>query len=183
VNLILKGHGVDLNDRLRDYATEKLTKAQRLFERIIRMDVVFSEERNPRVKLKHRVEVTVKTPGETLRAEGAGLDYFAAIDRAHGRLETQVRKFKGRLVARTQTKSGNHAPAPAPARRRAAAKNGGPEIIRTSQFAKPMSPEEAVVELGANGDEILVFRNRESREIAVVYRRPDGKFGLVEPEV
>lgn len=177
MNLIVKGRGVDLNDRLRDYATDKFTRAQRFFDRIIRMEVEFSEERNPRVADKHRVDVTVKTPGDTLRASGAAGDYFSAIDRASDRLEAQVKKFKGRLIDRSH-RADNHIESqdliPAEGDER-------PVIVRTTQAErKPMTPEEAVMELEDSGMHFLLFTNAETMGPAVLYRRQDGTFGLVE---
>jgi putative sigma-54 modulation protein len=179
VNLIVKGRGVDLNDRLRDYASARFTRAQRFFERIIKMEVEFSEERNPRVKARHKVEVTVKTPGETLRAHGAGTDYFTAIDQASNRLEAQVKKFKGRLIDRGH-RADNHLESP-----RMTRSDGDerPVIVRQKQTeTKPMTPEEAVLELETNGLQFILFTNAETMGAGVLYRRPDGTFGLVEAE-
>lgn len=106
VNLILSGRGVKLDDRLRRYATGKLSKVERFFDRIIKMEVELRSERNPRVRDPHRVEVTVKTPRETLRAHGEGLDHFAAIDVAADRLEVQVKRFKARLRNHAHRKIG-----------------------------------------------------------------------------
>lgn len=179
MNLILKGRGVDLNDRLRDYASVKLTKSQRFFERIIKMEVEFSEERNPRVKNRHKVEVTVKTPRETLRAHGAGTDYFAAIDQVEGRLERQVKKFKGRLSTRRGATDNNHEPPGLIPTDR-----GEPDgIVRTVQPAmKPMTPDEAAMELEVRGLQFLLFTNAENMSQGVIYRRSDGRFGLIEQE-
>jgi putative sigma-54 modulation protein len=179
VNLILKGRGVELNDRLRDYASGKLSKTQRFFERIIKMNVELSEERNPRVKLKHRVEVTVKTPRETLRAHGAGSDYFAAIDQAAERLERQLTKFKGRLVGRRHP----HGEPASNGRRpeRPEVPDDRTVIVRsTTPELKPMTPEEAVIELEQQELPVLLFTSSETLAPGVVYRRGDGSFGLLE---
>jgi putative sigma-54 modulation protein len=179
VNLILRGRGIDLNDRLREYASEKLTRSQRFFERIIKMEVELSEERNPRVKARHRVEVTVKTPGETLRAHGEGTDYFAAIDTAADRLESQVKKFKGRLVNRGH-RGNNHLESPMAG---GSDPEDGPVIVRQRQVeTKPMTPEEAVLELEQGSLQFLLFVNAETMAPGVLYRRPDGSYGLVETQ-
>lgn len=180
MNLILKGRGVELNDRLREYATEKLTRAQKFFERIIKMEVELSQERNPRVKGRHRVEVTVKTPRETLRAHGEGGDYFTAIDQAADRLEKQVKKFKERLSDR------NHRAEPSleePPTFEVEETDGGPRIVRSrQQLAKPMTPEEAVFELEARGLQFLLFTDADTMGAGVVFRRLDGSFGLIHHE-
>ncbi len=174
----MKSRGTELNDRLRDYATEKFTKVQRFFERIIKMEVELSEERNPRVKDGHKVEVTVKTPGDTLRASGAGADFFTAIDQAADRLEIQVKKAKDRLNRR-----GHHPEPPPPAVDvgEQVDPDGGPVIVPVPmQLAKPMTPEEAVMELEERGMQFMMFTNAETMAVGVIYRRGDGAYGLIE---
>ena len=179
MNLIVKGRGVELNDRLRGYATDKLTKVQRFFERIIQMEVELSQETNPRVREKHKVDVTVKTPRETLRAHGAGGDYFAAIDQAADRLEVQIKKFKDRLNHRGHQRStrGEQAPTAPPAE----AEDEMPLVRVPQQVARPMTPEEALLELDARGLQFLLFTNAETMAAGVVFRR-DGGYGLIEHE-
>ncbi|HVE91139.1 MAG TPA: ribosome-associated translation inhibitor RaiA [Actinomycetota bacterium] len=179
MNLILKARGVDLTDRLREYATEKLTRSQRFFERIIRMDVELCQEGNARVGGGHRVEVTVKTPGETLRAHGSGADFFTAIDQASDRLEAQVRKHKERLKDRSH-RGGPAAPEP-PSGGPAPTDGEAPPIVRMgSPAAKPMTPEEAVLELETQEMQFLLFMNAETMQPGVLYRRSDGAYGLME---
>ncbi len=181
MNLILSGRGVELDDALRDYATEKLARAQRFFDRIIRIEVELLHERNPRVKDPDRVDVTVKTPNETIRVHGEGLDHFAAIDVAADRLEAQVRKHKERLVDRHHGDS--H-------------RNGGPVAVAGSDedeerplivrmpplIDKPLTPEEARLELEGRRSIFLYFLNAESLRPAVLFKRDAGDYGLIEHE-
>lgn len=173
MNLILSGRGVDLDDSLRRYATDKLTRVQRFFDRIIKMEVELTEERN-RHGIEHRVEVIVQTPRESLRAHGEGPDHFAAIDKVSDRLETQLKRFKARLKHRTR------APKVPP--------NSHEEetwedaiFRRPTQVTKPLTPDEARFELESRGLAFLLFTNAESMQAAVIYRRKTG-FGLIEPE-
>ena len=174
MNLILSGRGVGLDDSLRRYATEKLTRVQRFFDRIIKMEVELTEERN-RHGIEHRVEVTLRAPGETLRAHGEGPDHFAAIDKVAERLEKQLKRVKDRLrhrpyrVSKAEMNSENP-PAPEPALLR-----------RTVSIDKPLTPEEARLELEDRGFVFLMFTNAETMRPAVIYRR-NGGFGLIEPE-
>ncbi len=183
VNLILSGRGVELDDRLRRYATEKLTRVQRFFDRIIKMEVELRHERNRRVKDPERVEVTVKTPGETLRVHGEGIDHFAAIDVAVDRLETQIKKHKSRLLARHH-RDARHVPDGSYSRDGSQPEaDGEPDIVRLRpQIAKPLMPEEARLELDARRLSFLLFTNAESMRPAVLYRRDGGNFGLIEHE-
>lgn len=185
MNLILSGRGVDLSDALRGYASDKLTKAERFSHRIIRIEVDLHQERNPRVKDPSRVEVRVKTPRRTLHVHGEGLDHFAAIDVAADRLEAQLRKRKGRrLLGRGH---GGHAEEPAAVPPAAAPavgsddEDGEPTIVRmTSPIDKPLTPEEARLELEDRKLLFLLFTDAESMRPAVLFKRDDGDYGLIE---
>jgi putative sigma-54 modulation protein len=180
VNVILSGRGVELDDRLRSYATEKLSRVDRFFDRIIKMEVELRRERNPRVKDPDRVEVTVKTPMQTLRVHGEGLDHFAAIDVAVDRLEAQLKRVKERLKDRHNHHNSRAAATTLPVDDDI---EDEPQIVRVSPpVDKPLTPEEARLELDERGLQFLVFITAESMRPAVLYRRPDGDYGLVEAE-
>jgi putative sigma-54 modulation protein len=176
MNLILSGRGVDLDDSLRKYATEKLTRVQRLFDRIIKMEVHLDHERNPRVKDPDRVEVTVKTSTQTLRVHGEGIDHFAAIDVASDRLEAQLRRVKGRLVARHH-ENGQH---PEPVTNDEPDEAEFEYVRRPMPLAKPLTPDEARLELDDRRLSFLLFTNAENMRATVIYRRDDGGYGLIE---
>lgn len=177
MNLILSGRGVDLDDSLRGYATEKLTRVQRFFDRIIKMELELTEERN-RHGVEHRAEVIVRTPRETVRAHGEGPDHFAAIDKVSDRLETQLKRVKGRLTHR------NHRDAKPPLVDTSPAEDADEEsdIVRLPlQVTKPLTPEEARFELESRGLSFVFFTNAESMRPAVIFKRRSG-FGLIEAE-
>jgi ribosomal subunit interface protein len=175
VNLILSGRGVDLDESLREYATEKLTRVQRLFDRIIKMEVHLDHEKNPRVKDPNRVEVTVKTSTQTLRVHGEGLDHFAAIDVAADRLEAQLRKVKGRLASRLR--NGNERPVAVSSRD----EDEGPRFVRRKQqLDKPLTAEEASLELESRKLDFLLFTDAETMRAVVIYKLDDGDYGLIE---
>lgn len=189
MNLILRSRGTELNERLREYATEKLTRVQRFFDRIIKMEVELLAEPNPRVRDDHRVEVTVKTPRDTLRAHGAAGDFFTAIDQAADRLEVQVKRFKGRLMDRGGRNDHRNDMPPVEdladlepiAGAEATAEAEAPEIVSVpQQIAKPMTPEEAVLELESRSLGFLLFTDARTMRAGVVYRRSDGTYGLIE---
>lgn len=181
MNLILKSRGPDLNDRLRGYATDRFTKVQRFFDRIMQMEVELSEERNPRVKDPYRADATVKTPKETLRAHGSGSDHYAAIDQAADRLEQQVKKLKERRIDRTH-RGGNDASGKAAAKGRGE-EDEGPVVVQVPMsLTKPLNVEEAVFELDDRGLQFLLFTNAGTMTPSVLYRRGDGTYGLIEHE-
>jgi putative sigma-54 modulation protein len=179
VNLILSARGVDLDDSLRSYATEKLTRVQRFFDRIIKMEIELLHEKNPRVGNPERVEVTVKTAVQTLRVHGEGTDHFAAIDVATDRLEMQIKKIKERLVDHH-----NHhkvrSPETVP---QDDEDDDGPLISRVNlPIDKPLSMDEARLELESLDLFFLAFIEAETMRPAVLFRRDDGAFGLIDFE-
>jgi putative sigma-54 modulation protein len=114
MQVTVKGKNTAVPEKLRARAERKLTKLQRFDDRILAMDVEFSEERNPRVADPHRVEVTLTTKSGLVRAHANATDPSAAVDQVVDRLERQVKKLKGRRVDRTQHADGVKAIPPLP---------------------------------------------------------------------
>jgi putative sigma-54 modulation protein len=182
VNLILSGRGVELDEPLRKYATDKLARVERFFDRIIKMEVELRHERNPRVP--DSVEITVKTPGDTLRVHGEGADHFAAIDIAADKLEIQVKKFKDKRVDHHNHHNHNQRSQLSTRVADSDEDEDDQRIVRLRpQVNKPITPEEARLELDANDLAFLMFVNAESMQPAVIYRRDAGDYGLIEPEI
>ena len=115
MRITVKGKNVDVPPQIRDEAIAKLSKVRRMFDRFIDMEVVFSEETNPRIEDRVHCEVVLHAKGKYLRAEAVGPDMLTAIDRAEAKLTRQVRKLKTKLVTRPrQAASGHGNAAPAP---------------------------------------------------------------------
>jgi putative sigma-54 modulation protein len=185
MQVTVKGKNTEVPDKLRALAERKLAKVQRFDDRILSMDVEFSEERNPRVADAHRVEVTLTTKHRLVRARATARDPAAAVDQVIDRLQRQVKKLKGRRVDRTQhagsTKTLPLAEAPGPAE--VAEQPETTDIVRFKKIEmKPMSPEEAVDRMDLLGHDFYLFANAETERVNVVYRRRGGGFGLIEPE-
>ena len=114
MQVTVKGKNTTVPERVRARAEHKLAKLQRFDDRILAMDVEFSEERNPRVGDPHRVEVTLTTKSGLVRAHANAADPAAALDQVIDRLQRQVKKLKGRRVDRTQHAEGVKAIPPLP---------------------------------------------------------------------
>ena len=118
MHVTVKGKNLDVPPHIRDEAVAKLSKVRKLFDRFIDMEVVFSEDRNPRIVDKIHCEVILHAKGKYLRATAAAPDPITAIDRAEAKLARQVRKYKTKVVDKQRRLSagvanGNgHAPAP-----------------------------------------------------------------------
>ncbi len=100
MRITVKGKNLDVPEDVRDEAIAKLSKVRRLFDRFIDMEVVFSEETNPRISDPVHCEVVLHAKGKYLRASASGPDPITAIDRAEAKLTRQVRKLKTKLVSK-----------------------------------------------------------------------------------
>jgi putative sigma-54 modulation protein len=127
-----------------------------------------------------RAEIAVHVKHDRfLHGAGTGPDAETAIVAAAERVERQADKLKGKWNGRRRRTSGAAERVSA----RPAGQNGGRRIIRTRRYAvKPMSIEDAAAEVGDGTDAVIVFRNSASDAVTVLYRRPDGHLGLIEPE-
>src|SRR5919112_2938247 len=114
MQVTVKGKNTTVPEKVRARAEHKLAKLQRFDDRILAMDVEFSEERNPRVADPHRVEVTLTTKSGLVRAHATATDPASAVDQVVDRLERQVKKLKGRRVDRTQHADGGKTIPPLP---------------------------------------------------------------------
>lgn len=110
MRITVKGKNLDVPPHVRDEAIAKLSRVRRLFDRFLDMEVVFSEETNPRIEDRVRCEVVLHAKGKYLRAEATGPDHLTAIDRAEAKLARQVRKLKTKLVERPRLVAAAAAP-------------------------------------------------------------------------
>jgi putative sigma-54 modulation protein len=189
MQVIIRGHNTQVSEPLKELAVRKIEKVRRFFDRIQKLEIEFSEAHNPRVADRHEIAVTLTTKAHLLRAHAAAPDPSSAVDMVVEKLQTQVKRLKDR-----RTKRGERtARSPAPASLNSIGLNNpvrsaenlgeetGPRITLRRRFpVKPMTPEEAVVEMQAQGQEFLAFFNAQNSAPSVVYRRGDGSFGLVE---
>ncbi len=111
MRITVNGTNLDVSDKLRDEAIAKLSRVSRMFDRFIDLEVVFSEETNPRIEDRVRCEATLHAKGQYLRASAAGPDPLTAIDRTEAKLARQVRKLKTKLVSKPRLEAANAGPA------------------------------------------------------------------------
>ncbi|HEU4740292.1 MAG TPA: ribosome-associated translation inhibitor RaiA [Meiothermus sp.] len=177
----LVGRNVEITEALKNYLDKKLTRLDRLAEGVGITDarVVLAMAQSPRIGNRAKAEIQVNLPRGLVRVEESDADMYAAIDRMVDRLEVQLKRYKERHFQEYR----NHVPVmagiPAPLEPET---EEGPQIVRTKRFAmKPMTPEDAAFEMEALGHDFFVFRNAETEDINVIYRRRDGDYGLIEP--
>ena len=196
----VKGRNVTVTDALRDYADEKVERVHKLFaqrriDEVTRVELELMVEKNPSIAEPCVAEATIFTRGPVIRARESATDMYAAIDLVMDKLMRQTKKYHDK--AHGKTRRGHEKPAPdlevmpglEPVTVAAAAADAEAEVVsdngrvvKSKQFAlKPMSIDEATLQLDLVGHDFFVFTNAESNRTNVVYRRNDGHFGLIEP--
>ena len=167
---------VSLNDSIKEYAEKKISKLERYFrEEDAAASVTFSVERDHLCT----VEVTIRSGSTLLRAqtEAPDGDMRGAIDAAVGYIERQILKNKTRLAKRLRSEG---FPPPAPSDDFEVAEEKEFNIVRTKRFAvKPMSPEEAILQMNLLDHDFFVFRSSEDDSLCIVYQRKNGGYGLI----
>jgi putative sigma-54 modulation protein len=176
MRLDITGRHFAVTAATRKFAEQRLAHAVRLLNNsAVSGHVALTKERG---RVRAEIDLHVKRE-HFLHGAGTGPDPDAAIGIAAERIERQVEKLKGKWSGRRRRTPAVTEAVPA----RPAAPNGGRRIIRARRYAvKPMSIEDAAAEIGDGNDAVIVFRNSASDAVTVLYRRPDGNFGLIEPE-
>jgi putative sigma-54 modulation protein len=177
VRLQVKGRNLEVSDSIRSYAQEKLGKLERQLHDPTRVELELAVERNPSIADNQIAEATIWTKGPILRAKESSHDMKASIDQLVDKLERQVTRYREKRQRKSSRRDGIAAEPPG------VPVEGDGMIVKTKQFpVKPMTPEEAVLQLELVGHDFFVFRNADSGEVNVVYRRRDGAYGLIEPQ-
>lgn len=179
----------DSSDSLRNYAQEKVERVHKYLDAAGEAHVVLSQERH----LNH-ADITIASGRFVLRGRERSEDMYASIDLAMDKIERQLRRYKERL-------KDHHVRDKAPHRRglledlrvrhdvvalatpeeESGAQDLGPRVIRSNELLiKPLTVDEAIMQMDLMNNDFLVFTNAGSREMNVVYRRKDGHYGLIE---
>jgi putative sigma-54 modulation protein len=176
MRLDISGRHLAVTAATRKFAEQRLAHTIRLLNNsAISAHVGLAKERG-----RIRAEVALHVKHERfLHAAGTGPDAEAAIGAAADRVERQAEKLKGKWNGRRRRLPATRERVVA----RPAAPTSNPRIIRARRYAvKPMSIEDAAAEIGGGTDAVIVFRNSASDTVTVLFRRPDGHLGLIEPE-
>jgi ribosome hibernation promoting factor len=177
MNVTVTFRHVDPTPALRAYAEEKLERVKKYLRRPVDAHVILSVS-----KERHVAEITLKADHVTMVAQEETHDLYSAIDLALDKLEHQAQKLKTKRRDHHRGEEHPEVTASVLAAEPPAA-GGARKVIHTQRVpAMPMSVEEAADELAASRGEFLVFTNAETRSLAVLYRRRDGDYGLIEPE-
>ncbi|HRP47656.1 MAG TPA: ribosome-associated translation inhibitor RaiA [Trueperaceae bacterium] len=170
----LIGRNIEVTDAMRQYAEDKLSRLDRYSDQIVDASVVMGYDTHENAANPAKVEVQLNLPGGMIRAEERALDTYAAVDLVVAKLERQLKRFKGSLIAqRGETIA---PPVDEPEEYRPA------HVARVKRHVlRPMAPEDAAIQMEALGHEFFLFRNVETDLVSVIYLRDDGDYGLIEP--
>lgn len=174
MKFIISGKNIEVTDGLKTAIQEKLGKLERYFTPETEVHVTLSVE-----KERQKIEVTIPVKGNIIRSEQVSSDMYVSIDLVEEVIERQLRKYKTKIINKQQ-EAGNF--------QKTFIEDDFLEdedvkIIRTKRFGiKPMYPEDACVQMELLGHNFFVFRNAETEEVNVVYKRKGNTYGLIEPE-
>ena len=187
MKLLIQGNNITVTDAIHDYVEEKLEKAVKHFQGITtKVDVHLSVARNARITDKHKAEVTVYANGAVIRAQEGSENLYASIDLVSDKISRQLRKYKERLVDKSQSHIktseivedkpvspdliGDRIP------------ELPSEVVRMKYFSMPpMTIDEALNQLQLVDHDFYMFRNQETDEINVIYMRNHGGYGVIQP--
>ncbi len=171
MNVVVHGRNLEVTPALKDYAEKRLSKFERILPTITEAVVNLTIEKH-----NHKAEVLLRANGVMIQAESVTGEIYSSIDEVVEKLERQIKKYKGKLSShRNKNKQ-----AQGPVETEEPAFE--PMIIKTKKFdMKPMSPEEAAMQMDLLDKDFFVFTNQNTGQINVIYRRKDGHFGLIEP--
>lgn len=187
MEIVIHGRSVDITPRLQSYVQRKVEKLDRYMPNIAEVRVDLAEEKANKMGKNQIAQITVRhSRGTILRAEERTNDIFAAVDEVVDKMYRQIERFKGK---RRRKDGNNHQPTDEFEGYETAVQledddfDGGSVIRRKLFSVEPMHEEEAMEQLELLGHDFYVFVNAETRGVNVVYRRKDGGYGLLEPEV
>lgn len=175
----VRGENIEITNALREYVEKKVGRVEKYFDTPPTSDVKVTMKV---VKDVHTVEVTIVFPNLVLRGEESNTDMYAAIDLVVEKIERQIKKYKTK-VNRKFRQDGNIKNLFKESPLNGKEDEDELKVVRTKRFnIKPMDVEEAILQMDMLGHSFFVFSSAETDEMNVVYKRKDGRYGLIEPE-
>ncbi len=172
----ITGKNIELTQGLKDAVEERFKKLDKYFTKDTEAIITLNVEKG-----RQKIEVTIPMKGSYLRAEEITSDMYASIEAVTNTLEAQLKKHRNKLIDRKQSDSTKIFAQDF--LDESETDEESIQIIRTKKFdMKPMYPEDACLEMDLIGHDFFMFRNADTDEINVVYKRKNGSYGLIEPE-
>lgn len=181
MRIVISGRHLEITDAIRDYAEKKITRIKKYFDHIVEMDITLSAEHSKVDGKKHTADVLLFVNGNKIKAKAVAVDLYAAIDEVHDILENQVVKYKEKLKNRQHHQIN--------VKEAVSALGDKPEldvadttVVKSKLISpKPMSIEEAILQMDAMKQGFYAFMNHETQQMNVVYRIKGGGYGHIEP--
>jgi putative sigma-54 modulation protein len=188
MKLDITGRHIAVSDGLREHTKDRLEKINKLFDDETEAHVVLFVEKH-----RHVAEIQIKNRSGVFSGQESTADLYVSINEAVEKIEKQIRRFKDKRTDRRRREGTTAAEAVAvlhsenePERtdsEKASLETAAGRIVHSDRYRKkPLSPEDAVMELMNSGQDVLVYRDAETDRLNVVHRLPDGNFGVVDPE-
>lgn len=180
MRMIISGRHLEITDAIREYAEKKVGKIKKYFEHILEVDVTLSVEHSKTEGDKHVADVLIFANGTKIKAQAVDSILYAAIDEVVDVLEQQLKKYKEKLKNRQ-----HHKELPADMFEQIVYEENLKEDRKLIKgklcSAKPMSIDEAILQMESLGQNFYTFMNFETEELNVIYKRKDGDYGHIEP--
>ena len=175
MKFVIVGRNIEVTSGLKSAVEEKIGKLEKYFNPDTEVHVTLSVEKD-----RQKIEVTIPVKGNIIRSEQVSNDMYVSIDLVEEIIERQLKKYKNKIVDKQQAASSFS---------KMYMENDYTDdeeikIVRTKRFdIKPMYPEDACIQMELLGHNFFVFRNAETEEVNVVYKRKGNTYGLIEPEL
>jgi putative sigma-54 modulation protein len=177
VAISVRGKNIEITPALKDYVDKRIGKITKYFDTPGEISVVLTV-----TKGRHIVEVTVPLNGMLLRGEESTTDMYTSIDLVIEKLEKQIEKYKTKLARKLRV--GIFKGEASSLAAKDVEIDDDFTVVKTKRFAiKPMTTEEAILQMNLINHDFYVFTNAETEDVNVIYRRKDGNYGLIEPEM
>ena len=174
MHFTIVGKNIEVSSGLRNSVEEKIGKLEKYFAPDTEVHVTLSVEKD-----RHKIEVTIPVKGNIIRSEQVSNDMYVSIDLVEEIIEKQMKKYKNKIIDRSQG-GGSFQKSYV---EQDYVDDSEVKIVRSKRFGfKPMYPEDACVQMELLGHSFYVFRNAETDEVNVVYKRRGNTYGLIEPE-
>ncbi|KRK48057.1 ribosome hibernation-promoting factor, HPF/YfiA family [Secundilactobacillus kimchicus] len=179
----IRGENIEVTQAIRDYVEKRISKLEKYFENSVTATAHVNLKVYPNKDAK--VEVTIPLPYLTLRAEETSPDLYASIDLVTDKLERQIRKYKTKINRKSREKGLKNLEFTSEDVNEAAAAPDSNEsdldVVRTKRISlKPMDNEEAILQMDMLGHDFFIYEDADTNGISIVYRRNDGRYGLIE---
>ncbi|MDD5289103.1 MAG: ribosome-associated translation inhibitor RaiA [Dehalococcoidales bacterium] len=181
MELQITGQSIEILPTVKDYIEKKFGKLDRHFQNINGTKVELSEQKTKSQDQRYRVQVTLDANGTLLRAEERAENLLVAIDKVLPVIDRQIERYKGKLNKKGKAgpsirNTNNGEPA--------VDDSSNPTLVRTKRFTmKPMSVEDAIEQMELLGHDFFLFHNSATKEFNLLYRRKDGNYSIIEPEL